>query len=88
MLLHVVDRAEIDFPFTRPTLFRGLESHPGMLADPRSLRQAYREQFQLFLDALKQGARQCGADYYLMPTDRPFDEALRTCLASRMGRVG
>ena len=28
IILHVLDAAELDFPFTEPTLFRGLEGLP------------------------------------------------------------
>ena len=39
VVLHVLDGAELDFPFQEATLFRGLEQYPELLTDPRALRQ-------------------------------------------------
>ena len=39
IVMHVLDPAEMDFPFERITLFRGLEQLPDVLAEPRALRQ-------------------------------------------------
>src|SRR5262249_8421354 len=41
VVFHILDGAELDFPFQEATLFRGLEQHPELLTDPRSLRRAY-----------------------------------------------
>ncbi len=41
ILFHVLDAAEVEFPFRSPTLFKGLEQMPDVVADPRSLRKAY-----------------------------------------------
>src|SRR6202011_5394128 len=41
VVFHVMDGAELDFPFQEATLFRGLEQEPELLTDPRSLRQSY-----------------------------------------------
>ena len=32
---HILDAAEVDFPFQEATLFRGLEEYPDLLTDPR-----------------------------------------------------
>jgi hypothetical protein len=40
ILLHVLDPAELEFPFRSPTMFHGLEQYPELLADPRSLRRS------------------------------------------------
>src|SRR5947209_18714755 len=39
VVFHILDGAELDFPFQEATLFRGLEQFPELLTDPRSLRQ-------------------------------------------------
>ena len=41
IVFHVLDPAELDFPFQQTTLFKGLEQLPDVLTDPRALRQAY-----------------------------------------------
>ncbi len=38
IVFHVLDAAEIEFPFKQTTMFRGLEQLPDVLTDPRALR--------------------------------------------------
>src|SRR5579871_1427511 len=40
VVFHVMDAAELDFPFQDATLFRGMEQMPDLLTDPRSLRES------------------------------------------------
>jgi uncharacterized protein (DUF58 family) len=87
IVLHVLDPAELDFPFRRPTLFRGLEQMPEVLTDPRSLRGAYLEEFRRFRHEVQRGCRNYQLDYHLLRTDEPLDVALTSFLAPRMARV-
>jgi len=87
IVFHVLDPAELDFPFRQTTLFRGMEQLPDVLTDPRSLRKAYLEEFQKFVTAVKKGCRAHRIDYVQMRTDQPLDVALSSYLSSRMIRV-
>jgi uncharacterized protein (DUF58 family) len=87
IVLHVLDPAELDFPFTQPTLFQGLEQMPDVIADPRSLRRAYLQEFGQFLRTVKSGCREREMDYCLIRTDEPIDVSLSAFLARRMARV-
>ncbi len=87
VLSHVLDAAEVDFPFQDQMLFKGLEQMPELVTDPRYLRRAYLEEFQTFLTALRKGCRAHQMDYELMRTDRPFDVALTSYLAERASNV-
>lgn len=87
ILFHILDGAELDFPFSHPTLFKGLEQLPEVMADPRSLRRAYLEEFAKFQEAVKLGCRNCQIDYQVMRTDQPLDLALSSYVASRMAKV-
>ncbi len=40
ILWHILDKAELTFPFQEATLFRGLEQYPDLMTDPRSLARA------------------------------------------------
>ena len=82
MLFHVLDPAELDFPFQQVTLFKGLEQFPDVLAEPRALRKAYLQEFNAFLHEVKQGCRAQRIDYVEMRTDQPLDVALSSYLAS------
>jgi uncharacterized protein (DUF58 family) len=86
ILLHVLDPAELDFPFERVTLFRGLEGLPEVVVEPRSLRRAYLRQFEGFVNRLKSGCRAAQIDYVLLRTDRSLATALSSYLASRLKR--
>jgi len=87
VLFHVLDPAELDFPFRTPTLFKGLEQFPEVLTDPRSLRKAYLREFENYRAEIQKGCRNHGIDYQLMRTDQPLDSALSAYLATRMARV-
>ncbi len=87
ILLHVLDPAELDFPFRRITMFRGLEQLPNVLVEPRALRQAYLREFDRYVNQLKRGGRMHRIDYVQMRTDRSLELALSSYLSSRMTRV-
>ena len=83
ILMHVLDPAELDFPFRQATLFRGLEGLPEVLAEPRALRRAYLDEFGQYLRRLKQGCREHRVDYVLLRTDQSLEVVLSSYLASR-----
>lgn len=87
ILLHVLDAAELDFPFRSPTMFRGLEQQSDVLADPRSLRKAYLRELAAYQQDLQRGCRSQGMDYQLVRTDQPLDAVLSAYLSQRMTRV-
>ena len=87
IVFHVLDPAELDFPFRETTLFRGMEQLPDVLTDPRALRRAYLHEFNKFLEAVSRGCREQRADYVLLRTDESLEIALSSYLAARMSRV-
>ncbi len=87
VMFHVLDPAELDFPFKQTTLFKGLEQLPDVLTDPRSLRQAYLEEFGKFLNSVRKGCRDQRADYLQLRTDQSLDVALSSYVAARMARM-
>jgi uncharacterized protein (DUF58 family) len=86
VVFHVLDREELEFPFTDLTKFVGLEGEPELLADPRGVREEYLRQFGEYRAALDRGCRELSTDLVMMPTDQPLDVALANYLASRMRR--
>lgn len=87
VVLHVLDPAELDFPFEDPQKFIGLESEPPTSFDARLVRAAYLEEFERYLQAVRSGCRAQGIDYQLLRTDRPFDVALAAYLSGRLAKV-
>jgi uncharacterized protein (DUF58 family) len=84
---HVMDGAELDFPFQEATLFRGLEQYGDLLTDPRALRAGYVEQVEGFLAQLRRGCRNQNIDYVPLRTDRDLGVALSSYLAHRLART-
>jgi uncharacterized protein (DUF58 family) len=87
VVFHVLDRAELEFPFRQTTLFKGMEQMPDVLTDPRALRQAYLDEFGRYLQEVRKGCRAQHADYVLLATDQSLEVALAAYLASRMNRI-
>jgi uncharacterized protein (DUF58 family) len=87
VVFHVLDPAEVEFPFRETTLFRGMEQLPDVLTDPRALRKAYLEEFGSFQRAVRKGCRAQHIDYVLLRTDQSLEVALSSYLAARMSRV-
>ncbi len=87
IVLHMLDPAELDFPFEQPTLFRGLEQLPEVAADPRALRRAYLEEFERYLSQVAQQCRAAGLDYQQVRTDTPLDVVLSSYLVERSRQV-
>ena len=87
IVFQVLDPAELDFPFQQTTLFKGLEALPQVLADPRTLRKAYLNEFHRFLHEVRQGCREQQIDYVQLRTDQRLDVSLPAYLASRITRT-
>jgi uncharacterized protein (DUF58 family) len=84
MVFHLLDKNELEFPFERLTMFEDIEDATSrMLADPRTIREAYLQQLQTFLDDYRQACRRERIDYNLFPTTTPLDIALTRYLARR-----
>ncbi len=83
LLIHVLDRDEVEFPFDSMARFEGLENQPHVVADPRLIAQAYRQAIKLFCQQLEVGCRQIDIDYFRVLTDESLAAALPGILASR-----
>ncbi|MFI5310886.1 MAG: DUF58 domain-containing protein [Gemmatimonadales bacterium] len=83
VVFHVLDRHEIEFPFTDSSNFIDLESGEKMPVIPEYLRQQYREIVALHSAALARRTREATVDYALFDTSKPLDSALFAYLSSR-----
>ena len=86
VVFHVMDGAELDFPFQEATLFRGLEELPELLTDPRSLRRSYLTELRGFIAELQRGCRGQNMDYVQLRTDASLAVPLSSYLAKRLAR--
>ena len=85
MVFHVLDDDELDFPFSGPTRFEGLESIDTLNCNPRALRAGYLASLGRFLEAVRRGCAQNTVDYALIRTRDPLDAALAAYLTNRLG---
>lgn len=83
LVFHVLDDAEVKFPFRDMTKFLGLENWPELIVDPPALRRAYLEEYEGFTAAMKKGCLNTRIDYAPMNTSQPLDVALTAYLATR-----
>ena len=82
-LIQVLDGAEIDFPFTQPTVFKGLEALGELRTDPRAIRDAYLAGFNAHQAKLRETCRVLGIDHTLVRTDENLGAAMVRLLRSR-----
>ncbi len=85
LVLHVMDDDELDFPFSGPTRFEGLETDDFLNCNPRALRDGYLDALNQFLAATRRNCATNAIDYALIRTGEPLDAALATFLSKRLG---
>lgn len=85
-VLHLLDRAELEFPYDNPSLFVAMEDTRRLFVHPRTLKQAFVQEMQNFLKRAERAIADVGAYYQLIDTQTPPAEALRLFLRHRTTR--
>jgi len=80
---HVLDPAEIDFPFAQASNFQDLETREVLQVVPEKYVEAYRGHVSTHIDELGRGFGRHGVDYVLLNSGKPLDEALYAYLTFR-----
>ncbi len=83
LVFHIMDDDELDFQFSGPTRFDGLEIDEQLACNPRALREGYLESLNAYLDEVRHGCAKNGVQYKLVRTSEPLDGALATFLTDR-----
>jgi uncharacterized protein (DUF58 family) len=83
LVFHVLDHAELTFPFERPVRFKDLEDDTELLTNPARVRDQYLAAVDEFIAAYKRDFGAAGIDYQVLDTSQPLDHALLTYLATR-----
>jgi len=86
MVFHVMDDDELDFPFTGPTRFEGLELPRHVRCNPRALREGDLNALRTYLEEVRRGCARNNVDYALLRTSQPLDAALAAYLSHRLGK--
>ena len=84
IVFHVLDDDELDFPFSGPTRFEGLELAEQLRCNPRALRDGYLDALEQYLEEVRLGCSKHNVDYTLLRTSQPLDAALAAFLSNRM----
>ena len=85
LVFHVMDDDELDFPFSGPMRFDGLETDAFLNCNPRALREGYMEALEHFLQDVRHRCAQNTIDYALIRTSQSLDAVLATYLSNRLG---
>ena len=83
MVFHVLDRREIEFPFTDSANFVDLETGERMPVIPDYLRAQYRALVAEHVASLSRILGENRVDYAMFDTSKPLDHALFTFLSAR-----
>ncbi|HVB40014.1 MAG TPA: DUF58 domain-containing protein [Terriglobales bacterium] len=86
VLFHLLDPRELRPDVDGSELLVDLETGQRFEVTAEYARHEYRAKFDAHLTDLRQRAQGAGLDYFLLPSDRPLDLALREYLTLRQGR--
>jgi uncharacterized protein (DUF58 family) len=87
VLFHVLDPAELDPNLREPALLVDMETGEAIETSPEYARNEYRRKIHAHVAELRSKSESAGIDYFLLPTDRPLDQALREYFTIRQGRM-
>ncbi len=83
IVFHVMDDAELTFPYERLTRFKDMEGVGRVVANPKSVRNRYLARIQAFVEGIKAACFERGIDYNLANTSEPYDAFLAAYLEKR-----
>ena len=86
ILFHVLDEAEVSFPFSGICELEEPESKQRIKVDAQGFRQQYQNEVESFRSDLRQKCQQGGIDYVALDTSMQFDKALMEYLLNRRAR--
>lgn len=82
-VFHVLDPAEVEFPFEDNTLFLSMEDDRQQQANPREIRESYLEEMNGFLANARKRCFELDCDYESVRTDEALDRVLLRYLGRR-----
>jgi hypothetical protein len=83
MVLHLLDRAEIELPYDRQITLEDLETGEKLQIDPADLREQYTTQVTDYLKNVSRVCTDCGVEYHAIYTDQPYEVALVQLMSRR-----
>lgn len=86
IVFHVLDEAEVTFPFEGMVEFEEPESLDSMIIDASGIRADYLDSLRELRERYRKECLSMGADYVPLDTSLPFDRALIEYLSQRQAR--
>jgi uncharacterized protein (DUF58 family) len=86
ILFHILDEAEVQFPFDDLMELEDPETDESIQVDGRGYRDVYLDQLAAFREGFRRECFQSGIDYVPVDTSMPFDKALAEYLLRRRGK--
>jgi uncharacterized protein (DUF58 family) len=87
IVFHVLDDAEINFPFDRLTEFKDMEGAGTVVTNPKNIRGRYLDRIGAFVEAIRDACFSRKIGYSLTNTRQPYDVLLAAYLDKR-SRLG
>jgi uncharacterized protein (DUF58 family) len=86
ILFHILDEAEVHFPFEGVVEFQDVEESGRLTVDARGMKPDYLQSLHDFREQYRQECARAGMDYVAMDTSVSFDRALMEYLVQRQRR--
>jgi uncharacterized protein (DUF58 family) len=83
IVFHLLDHAELTFPFDRASRFLDMETDDEVMAVPDVVRAHYLKEVKDLIALYERELRLVGIDYWLVDTSKPLDFALLSYLSAR-----
>jgi hypothetical protein len=83
LVFQILAPEELTFPFRRDAFFQDLELHTRLQVNPNTVRKAYLQEFQVFMDQLRQAMTDIGVDLMTFSTSDDLGQVLAYHLRRR-----
>jgi uncharacterized protein (DUF58 family) len=87
IVFHVLDSAELRFPFEQAARFRDVETRDEVLAVPGAVREQYLQAVTELQERYRRELRLAGIDYVMLDTSVPLETALTSYLLTRSRKL-
>ncbi|MBW2732854.1 MAG: DUF58 domain-containing protein [Deltaproteobacteria bacterium] len=77
VVVHLLHRDEIEFPFERLTVFKAMESQRELLVDPPGVRRRYLKELESFCHRVREACQRGRVEYLRVSTSEAVDGVLR-----------
>ncbi|MBV8780691.1 MAG: DUF58 domain-containing protein [Phycisphaerae bacterium] len=84
MVLHLLDRAEVDLPYEGQITLQDLETDEKLQINAQDLRETYQQQVNDYLAAIRRACNDGDAEYHPLFVDESYDKALIKLVSRRM----